>query len=72
VFNEPKWGCPFVIVLGHPEYYPRFGFELASGYGIRSDGEVPDEAFLAEVPDGPTMRGRSGIAKYRPKFTETM
>lgn len=26
-------GCPFVIVLGHPEYYPRFGFERASAQG---------------------------------------
>jgi putative acetyltransferase len=23
-------GCPFIIVLGHPEYYTRFGFEPAS------------------------------------------
>jgi putative acetyltransferase len=29
-------GCPYVIVLGHPEYYPKFGFEPASRYGIES------------------------------------
>jgi len=28
--------CPFVFVLGHPEYYPRFGFVAASRLGIRS------------------------------------
>ncbi len=28
--------CPFVIVLGHLEYYPRFGFVPASRLGIRS------------------------------------
>jgi putative acetyltransferase len=27
-------GCPFAIVLGHPEYYPRFGFVPASQYGL--------------------------------------
>lgn len=27
-------GCPFVIVIGHPGYYPRFGFERASAHGI--------------------------------------
>jgi putative acetyltransferase len=27
-------GCPFIIVLGHPEYYPRFGFVRASLHGI--------------------------------------
>ena len=25
-----RTGCPFVIVLGHAEYYPRFGFEPAT------------------------------------------
>ena len=26
--------CPFVVVVGHPEYYPRFGFEPASAHGL--------------------------------------
>lgn len=28
--------CPFIIVLGHPDYYPRFGFEKASKYNLTS------------------------------------
>lgn len=28
-------GYPFVIVLGPPEYYPRFGFKPASLYGLK-------------------------------------
>jgi putative acetyltransferase len=61
--------CPFVIVLGHPEYYPRFGFEPASKRGIRCQWEgVPDEVFLILVLDGVTMKGVSGIARYRPEF----
>ncbi|AOS62655.1 putative acetyltransferase [Actinoalloteichus hymeniacidonis] len=36
-----------VIVLGHPEYYPRFGFVPASRFGIRPPQDWPDEAFLA-------------------------
>ncbi|MFJ4342519.1 methyltransferase domain-containing protein [Streptomyces sp. NPDC088915] len=40
-----------VLALGHPEYYPRFGFERASAYGIRPGFEVPDEAMRALVPD---------------------
>jgi len=44
-------GCPFIIVLGYPEYYPRFGFERASRYGIHSQwSEVPDEAFMPKLP----------------------
>jgi putative acetyltransferase len=42
--------CPFVIVLEHPEYYPRFGFGRASGYGIKSEWEVPDDAFMILIP----------------------
>jgi putative acetyltransferase len=63
-------GCPFVIVLGHPEYYPRFGFEPASRYNIQSEWEVPDEAFMILVLDPSAMRGISGLARYRPEFAE--
>ena len=63
--------CPFVVVLGHPEYYPRFGFEPASGHGIRSQWEgVPDEAFMILVVDKRVMEGVPGIARYRGEFDD--
>ena len=66
-------GCPFVIVLGHPEYYPRFGFERASKYGLSSQWEgVPDEAFMVIVMDQAALTGISGVAKYRAEFDEAM
>lgn len=37
----------YVVVLGHPDYYPRFGFGRASVHGIRLPIEVPDEALMA-------------------------
>ncbi|MDT9592362.1 N-acetyltransferase [Nocardioides zeae] len=48
-----------VVVLGHPRYYPRFGFTPASGHGVRAPFEVPDDAFLALAldPGRPTPRG---------------
>ena len=64
--------CPFIIVLGHTEYYPRFGFDPASNYGIRSEWEVLDDAFMILVLNEPDMNGISAIAKYRPEFTEAM
>jgi putative acetyltransferase len=65
--------CPFVIVLGYPEYYPRFGFEKASRYGIRSQwDEVPDEAFMILILDRSAMAGVSGVARYRSEFDEAM
>lgn len=44
-------GEQLVLVLGHPEYYPRFGFTPASTFGIRAPFEVPDEAMMALVLD---------------------
>lgn len=65
-------GCPFVIVLGHPEYYPRFGFERASTRGIRCEWNVPDEAFRILVLDETAMEGVTGLARYRPEFSEAV
>ncbi|WP_189924641.1 GNAT family N-acetyltransferase [Kitasatospora xanthocidica] len=41
-----------VVVLGHPDYYPRFGFTRASAHGIGLSVEVPDEALMALALDG--------------------
>jgi putative acetyltransferase len=60
---------PFVIVLGHPEYYPRFGVTRASGYGVVSEYEnVPEEAFMILVFDEVALEGISGVGKYRAEF----
>ena len=64
---------PFVIVLGHPDYYPRFGFVRASQYGIVSEYEdVPDEAFMIVVFDEAALEGVSGVGRYRPEFAAAM
>jgi putative acetyltransferase len=61
--------CPFVIVLGHPGYYPRFGFERASAHGLACQWEgVPDEAFMVLILDEAAMEGVSGVAEYRAEF----
>lgn len=61
--------CPYVLVLGHANYYPRFGFVPASGFGIRSRWEgVPDEAFMITVFDRSALPADGGVACYRPEF----
>ncbi len=65
-------GCPFVIVLGDAEYYPRFGFKPASGHGIRCEWDVPDETFTILVLHEFAFEVRTGVARYRPEFTEVM
>ena len=61
-------GCDFVVVVGHPEYYPRFGFVPANQKGLRCEYEVPPEAFMvAELVPG-ALTGKQGLVKYRPEF----
>ncbi|MGW2425294.1 GNAT family N-acetyltransferase [Streptomyces sp. NPDC001709] len=40
-------GEHYVVVLGHPTYYPRFGFTRASAHGIGLTIDVPDDALMA-------------------------
>jgi len=63
--------CPFVIVLGHPEYYPRFGFELASKYRLASQWEgVPDDAFMVVIFDNAALTESGVTARYTDAFNE--
>jgi len=65
--------CPFVIVLGHADYYPRFGFVSASRYNLKSQWEgIPDEAFMILVFDQKALKGVHGVVKYREEFNEAM
>ncbi len=68
-----KRACPYIIVLGHPEYYPRFGFERASVYGLNCQWDgVPDEAFMVIFFDETLKQSVCGIARYRDEFEEAM
>ena len=63
-----RHGVEAVFVVGHPAYYPRFGFSLASGFGITCEFEVPDEAFMAlELAPG-ALRGRTGQVFFHEAF----
>lgn len=53
--------------MGHAQYYPRFGFERASIYGIGLSIEVPDEALMAlSLDPDPTLP--SGTVLYAEPF----
>jgi len=63
-----RLGQKIVVVLGHPNYYPRFGFIRASLKGLRSEYDVPDEVFMVlELREG-ALGGRRGLVKYHPEF----
>ncbi|MET8830616.1 N-acetyltransferase [Streptomyces sp. NPDC004610] len=60
-------GERFVTVLGHPEYYPRFGFTRASAHGISITLDVPDEALMAlSLTPGDPLPG--GTIRYAAPF----
>lgn len=66
--------CSAVVVLGHPAYYPRFGFLPASRFGLRCEYNVPDEVFLAiELEPGIFERyihnGQRCVVKYHAAFS---
>jgi putative acetyltransferase len=62
-------GYPFIVVVGHADYYPRFGFMPASNYGITCEWEVPDDVFMVLVLDPSQMQRVSGLARYRTEFS---
>jgi predicted N-acetyltransferase YhbS len=63
-------GYGSVIVVGHPAYYPRFGYKLASQWKITAPFEVPDEAFMVlELIEG-GLKDVSGVIEYAKEFFE--
>lgn len=63
-------GYSSVIVLGHKDYYPKFGFEPAERWNIQTHYEVPSDYFmgLALVPGG--LEGVSGMVQYSAPFSQ--
>ena len=63
-------GCNVVVVLGHPEYYPRFGFVPAKQKELRCEYAVPDEVFMVAELKPQALDGRRGLVKYLPEFSD--
>jgi len=61
-------GFAAVVVLGHPEYYPRFGCSPSSRFGIDCEYEVPEEAFMAMELQPGALGGKTGKVKYHAAF----
>ena len=61
-------GHEVVFVLGHPEFYPRFGFTPARAQGLTCEYPVPDEVFMVAELRAGALAGRTGLVKYRPEF----
>jgi putative acetyltransferase len=62
-------GYPFVVVLGHPSFYPRFGFEPAAAHGVTCEWDVPSEAFMVNILNPAVSGNLRGGAQYRAEFS---
>jgi putative acetyltransferase len=62
-------GYAAVVVLGHPNYYPRFGFRTASAYGLVNEYGVGDGFMVLGLKDG-ILDKINGLVRYAPEFRE--
>jgi putative acetyltransferase len=61
-------GWQAIVVLGHPDYYRRFGFIPASRFGLGCEFDAPEGAFVVlELRPG-TLEGLHGVVRYQPEF----
>ena len=61
--------CPFIIVIGHPSFYPRFGFQPAASYGVTCEWDVPADVLMVNILDPNVAGNLRGQARYRPEFS---
>ncbi|MGG0022386.1 N-acetyltransferase [Bacillus inaquosorum] len=62
-------GYRSVIVLGHKDYYPKFGFKPASLWNIKAPFEVPDEVFMALELSKESLENVKGVVHYSKAFS---
>jgi putative acetyltransferase len=63
-----KLGCGGAVVLGHPGYYPRFGFSPSARFGISCEYDVPEEVFMAIELQPGFLDRVPGKVKYHAAF----
>ncbi|MEN6396997.1 MAG: N-acetyltransferase [Methanoregula sp.] len=61
-------GHRIVIVVGHPNYYPRFGFTSAPELGINAPFPCRNEVFMACPLVPGALDGIHGTVRYPPAF----
>ena len=65
-----RLGHEIVVVIGHLEYYPRFGFFPAGPSDIKWEHVVPEDAFMFVELNAGALAGRTGVVKFHPAFNE--
>jgi putative acetyltransferase len=65
-----RLGREIIVVLGHPNYYPRFGFVPAIPKGIECEFEVPNEAWMITELNEGALAGRQGKVRFQREFRD--
>ena len=65
-----KLGHKSVIVLGHEEYYPKFGFKPAGTFNIKAPFDVPKNVFMALELVKDSLSTIEGTVEYPKEFSE--
>ncbi|OGM10618.1 GNAT family N-acetyltransferase [Candidatus Woesebacteria bacterium RBG_13_36_22] len=63
-------GYKAVILVGHPDYYARFGFSPANKKGLKLPFDAPSEAFMVYEIVPKILEGIKGMVVYPPEFAE--
>ncbi|WP_372370337.1 GNAT family N-acetyltransferase [Candidatus Uabimicrobium sp. HlEnr_7] len=61
-------GVVAIVVLGHPQYYPRFGFVPSTQFDISCEYDVPPEVFMAMELQPAALENITGVVKYHEAF----
>jgi len=61
-------GHEFVVVLGEPGFYRRFGFVPAAAHALRCEYDALDDAFMVVELTPGALASRHGLVRYRPEF----
>jgi putative acetyltransferase len=64
--EELEYGA--IVVVGHRDYYPRFGFKPAATFNLKSEYDVPDDVFMALELTSHYLQGKSGAIHYHSAF----
>jgi putative acetyltransferase len=67
-----SFGHRIVIVIGHPAYYPRYGFHPARAHGIMAPFIVADDVFMVLDLVPGALDGIQGMVKYPKAFDAIM
>ena len=63
-------GYAAVVLVGHSEFYPRFGFVPGHTKGLECEFPVPPEVFMALELNADALAGVAGLVRYRPEFAD--